>query len=54
VAEVILDKSILEAPSWHARDLVGGQAWNVNPLEPGRLTFRVPRKDGAILQLQGA
>jgi hypothetical protein len=53
VADVILDRSFLETPSRQARDLVNGREWTVNLQERG-LTFPIPRKDGVILQLQGA
>ena len=53
VADMVLDRSVLEIPSRQARDLLNGREWTVN-LEEQHLTFPIPRKDGVILHLQGA
>jgi len=54
IAEVVLTEDFSDAPCWRARNLVSNQEWTVDLREFSRLTFPVPRKDGVILQLQGA
>jgi hypothetical protein len=54
IADVILNEDLMESPSWQARDLVSRQEWTANLHEHCHLTFPMPRKDGVILQLQGA
>ncbi|HKY56238.1 MAG TPA: beta-galactosidase [Anaerolineales bacterium] len=54
IAEVVVDVNLLKMPSWQARNLVSRQEWTLNLHEHKHLTFPVPRKDGVIVQLQGA
>jgi hypothetical protein len=51
MTDVMLDKNLLEMPSWKARNLANGREWTINLHD--HLTFPAPRKDGVILQLQG-
>ena len=54
VTEVVLTEDFSEFPCWRGRNLVSHQEWTINLRESSRLIFPVPRKDGVILQLQGA
>lgn len=54
ITEVVLAEDFSAFPCWRARNLVSHQEWTINLRESSRLTFPVPRKDGVILQLQGA
>jgi hypothetical protein len=54
IADIVLDGSLPELPGWRARNLITGQEWIVNLHDSDHLIFPVPRKDGVIVQLQGA
>jgi hypothetical protein len=54
IADVIVHGEILEVSPGKARNLISSQEWTVNLQESNHLIFPLPRKDGIILQLQGA
>jgi len=53
-AEVVLTGDFSAFPCWRVRNLVTDQTWTVDLRQANHLTFPLPRKDGTILQLQGA
>lgn len=54
IANVVLDRNLVDVSSWRTRNLVSGQESTVDLHEQNHLIFPISRKDGVVLRLQGA